>query len=172
MVHRKLGTIAGSLHTASAKSVLKSYATIGKLEATKSLSMRWLVITIVSPSGEYLKRHASQWCHNEREGVSNHQPHDCLFNSLFRRRSKKTSKLRVTGLCEGYSPVTGEFPAQRASNAGNASIWWRHHGDRRQITRRSVSCPIQSIHILQWCNRWSLGMDKKFHPTLYWACRD
>ena len=31
----------------------------------------------------------------------------------------KTSKLRVTGLCEGNSPVTGEFPAQRASNAEN-----------------------------------------------------
>ena len=26
------------------------------------------------------------------------------FNSLFRRRSKKTSKLRVTGLCVGNSP--------------------------------------------------------------------
>ena len=34
-----------------------------------------------------------------------------------RRRSKKTSKLRVTGLCEGNSPVIGEFPAQKASNA-------------------------------------------------------
>ena len=45
-----------------------------------------------------------------------------------RRRSKKTSKLRVTGLCEGNSPVTGEFPAQRASNAENVSVWWRHHG--------------------------------------------
>ena len=32
-------------------------------------------------------------------------------------RSKKTSKLHVTGLCEGNSPLTGEFPAQRASNA-------------------------------------------------------
>ena len=32
-----------------------------------------------------------------------------------RRRSKKTSKLRVTGLCEGNSPGTGEFPVQRAS---------------------------------------------------------
>ena len=40
---------------------------------------------------------------------------------------KETSKLRVTGLCEGNSPVTGEFPAQRASNAENVSIWWRHH---------------------------------------------
>ena len=45
-----------------------------------------------------------------------------------RRRLKKTSKLRVTGLCAGNSLVTGEFPAQRASNAENVSIWWRHHG--------------------------------------------
>ena len=44
-----------------------------------------------------------------------------------RRRSKKTSKLIVTGLCVGNSPVTGEFPAQRASNAEKVSIWWRHH---------------------------------------------
>ena len=43
------------------------------------------------------------------------------------RRSKKTSKLRVIGLCEGNSPGTGEFPAQRASNAENVSIWCRHH---------------------------------------------
>ena len=27
----------------------------------------------------------------------------------------------------GNSPVTGEFPAQMASNAENVSIWWRHH---------------------------------------------
>ena len=40
-----------------------------------------------------------------------------LINSLFRRKSKKTSKFRVTGLCAGNSPVTGEFPAQMASNA-------------------------------------------------------
>ena len=40
-----------------------------------------------------------------------------LLSRLFRRRSKKTSKLCVTGLCAGNSPVTGEFPAQRASNA-------------------------------------------------------
>ena len=46
----------------------------------------------------------------------------------FRRRLKKTSKLRVTGLCARNSPGTGEFPAQMASNAENASIWLRHHG--------------------------------------------
>ena len=54
-------------------------------------------------------------------------PHHCLLNRLFRRRSKKTSKLRVTGLCAGSSPGTGEFPAQMASNVVNVSIWWRHH---------------------------------------------
>ena len=68
------------------------------------------------------------WRHNGRDSVSNHQPHDCLLNRLFRRRSKKTSKLHVTGLCVGNSPGTGEFPAQMASNAENISIWWRHHG--------------------------------------------
>ena len=59
----------------------------------------------------------------------------CLLNHLFRHISKKTSKLHVTGLCEGNSPVTDEFPAQRASKAENVSIWWHHHvvtgcGDR------------------------------------------
>ena len=47
---------------------------------------------------------ALQWRHNDHDGVSNHQPHGCLLNRLFRRRSKKTSKLRVTGLCVGNSP--------------------------------------------------------------------
>ena len=68
-----------------------------------------------------------QWRHNGHDSVSNHQPYDCLLNRLFRRRSKKTSKLRVTGLCAGNSPGTGEFPAQMASSAENVSIWWRHH---------------------------------------------
>ena len=40
---------------------------------------------------------------------------------------RKTSKLRVTGLSAGNSPGTGKFPAQRASNAGFFSIWWRHY---------------------------------------------
>ena len=54
------------------------------------------------------------WRYNKRDGVSNHRRFDwLLLNRLFRRRSKKTSKLRVTGLCGGNSPVTGEFPAQR-----------------------------------------------------------
>ena len=57
-----------------------------------------------------------QWRNHDHDGVSNHQPHDCLLNRLFRRISKKSSKLRVTGPCAGNSPGTGEFPAERASN--------------------------------------------------------
>ena len=68
-----------------------------------------------------------QWRHNGRDSVSNHQPYDCFLNRLFRRRWKKISKLRVTGLCAGNSPEPGEFPAQMASNAENVYIWWRHH---------------------------------------------
>ena len=68
-----------------------------------------------------------QWRHNGRDGVSNHQPDDYLLNQWIRRRSKKTSTLRVTGLYAGNSPVIGEFSAQMASNAENFSIWWRHH---------------------------------------------
>ena len=68
-----------------------------------------------------------QWRHNECNGVSNHQHHDCLLNRLFGCRLKKTSKLRFTGLCAGNSAGTGEFLAQMASKAEDVSIWWRHH---------------------------------------------
>ena len=64
----------------------------------------------------HLAMRSLQWRQNERDGVSNHQPHDCLLNR------EKTSKLRVTGLCERNSPVTSEFPALRASNAKKVSI--------------------------------------------------
>ena len=79
---------------------------------------------VISQSNDYpvQSRLSLQWRHNGRDSVSNHQPHDCLLNSLFKLRSKKTSKLRVTGLCAGNSPGT-----QMASNEENVSIWWRHH---------------------------------------------
>ena len=92
-----------------------------------------------------------QWRHNERDGVSNL---DRLLKNLFGRRSKKTSKLRVTGLCEGNSPVTVEFPAQRASNSENVSIWWRHYehcainiDNILTIWRRCLPTNIAVVHI-------------------------
>ena len=74
-----------------------------------------------------------QWRHNERDDVSNHQPGDCFLNRLFRRRSKKILdyiKAPRHWSLWGNSPVTGEFPTQRASNAEKVSIWWRHHEQR------------------------------------------
>ena len=84
------------------------------------------------------------WRHNDHKGISNHQPHHCLLNHLFRRRSKKTSKLRVTGLCVGNSPGTGEFPTQMASNTENVSIWLRPH--KIDITRKT------RFRALRWYN--------------------
>ena len=37
----------------------------------------------------YVGKITLHWCHNDRDDVSNHQPHDCLLSRLFRRRSKK-----------------------------------------------------------------------------------
>ena len=86
----------------------------------------------------HLRLHSLQWRHDGRDNVSNYQPHDCLLNRLFRRRSNKTSKFRVTGLCAGNSPGTGEFPSQMASNAENVSIWWRHHVPIKYIREKNL----------------------------------
>ena len=100
-----------------------------------------------------------QWRHNGSDGVSNHQPHDCLLNRLFRRRSKKASKLRVTGLCVGNSPGTGEFPAQMASNAENVSIWWRHH-EGTQLTESYHLIDTNIKHVQSnYSSNFLKGMD-------------
>ena len=67
-------------------------------------------------------------------------PASRLFTQPFiRRRSKKT-----TGFCAGNSPVTGEFPAQMASNAANGCIWWRH---RKMISYHTAK---HSINLKQY----------------------
>ena len=91
-----------------------------------------------------------QWRHYGLDGVSNHQPHHCLLSRLFGRRSKKTTKLRVTGLSAGNSPGTGEFPAQRASNAENISIWWRHHDICILVPMSQTCVPQGWIDELSW----------------------
>ena len=95
--------------------------------------------------------HPLQWRHDERDGVSNRQPHDCLLNILFRRKSKKASMLPVTGLYEGNSPVTGEFPAQRACNAENVSIWLRHHDSHLLIFQHCLEAERVTM------NFWSVA---------------
>ena len=103
--------------------------------------MKYHVTTI--PSDDYyitIRCVTLQQHNNRRDGVSHHQSHNCLLSRLFRRRSKKTSKLPITDICVGNSPVTDEFPAQTASNAENVCIWWRHHESE---SRYSVSLVLQ-----------------------------
>ena len=70
-----------------------------------------------------------QWRHDERD-ASQIPSLTIIYSTVYsRRRSKKTSNFRVTVLCAGNSPVTGEFPTQRASDVENVSILWRHHAN-------------------------------------------
>ena len=105
-----------------------------------------------------------QWRQNGRNGVSNNQPHDCLLNRLFRRRSKKTSKLRVTGLCAGNSPVTGEFPAQMASNTENVSIWWRHH----VCLSQGIQLIISHLCFRYWHSAGPCGLTTNHYLSQRW----
>ena len=94
-----------------------------------------------------------QWHHNEHDGFSNHHCLHCLVNCLFRRSSKKTSKFCITGLCEGNSPVTCEFPAQRASNMEYISIWWHHHAILKDVFYDSKSslCFASAVMYARLC---------------------
>ena len=68
-----------------------------------------------------------KWRHNGWDGVSNHQPHDCILNCFFQAQIKENIIAPRHWSRVGNLPVTGEFPAQKASNADDVSIWWRHH---------------------------------------------
>ena len=111
-----------------------------------------------------------RWRHNGRDSVSNHQPQHFLPNRLFRRRSKNKSQLRVTGLCVGNSPGTGDFTAQMTSNAENVSIWWRHHvsvWQHRVHSHYNMSqnyTPTRNIRLYfaEKCKR-NVHMNKKTH---------
>ena len=87
------------------------------------ITQRHLFLVVASDSDLVITKSANVsllWRHNGCDGVSSHQPQDCLLNRLFRHRSKKTPKLRVAGFCAGKSPKTGEFPAQMTSACRNA----------------------------------------------------
>ena len=59
--------------------------------------------------------------------VPNNQQLHCWFNSFFRCTSRKTSKLRAIGLCEGNPPVAVRIPSQRVNILESVCMWWRHH---------------------------------------------
>ena len=85
------------------------------------LSQHWLMLQPVT----WHHFITLQWRHNERDGVWNHQPYDCLLNRLFKAQIKENIK------APRHRPMCGEFaspfPAQRTSNSEKVSIWWRHH---------------------------------------------
>ena len=72
---------------------------------------------------------ALQWRYNQHDGVSNHQPHNCLLNHLLKRRSKKKHQSSASlAFVRGIHRWPVNSPTQKASNEENVSIWWRHHG--------------------------------------------
>ena len=70
-----------------------SQSRMGTLHALRLWTERISLIVITVSLYTILTSRTLQWHHNEHDGVSNHQPHDCLLNRLFRHRWKKTSKL-------------------------------------------------------------------------------
>ena len=100
---------------------MKSWSCLCRFELDTDWGALWATLTTTLTARCLLYHMITlQWRHKERDGIWNHRRLYCLHRS----RSKKTSKLCVPGFCEGNLPVTGEFLAQRTSNAENVSIWW------------------------------------------------
>ena len=132
-----------------------------------------LYILYISIMMNFPRPRSLQWRHNERNGVSNRQLYDCLLNRLSRRRSKKISKLRITGLCEWNSPVNCEFPVQRTSNAENVSIWWRHHVYCTCIISISVSSEVAIVaSLVQWGSGYLINRihNSRNKPKITYTC--
>ena len=91
-----------------------------------------------------------QWRHNDRDGVSDHRCLDCLLNRLFRGRSKKTTKPRVTG----------GFHLQMVCNAKNASIWWRHHRTHRREMEMSPFWRNLRHWLRRKLSKWQLSVQQ------------
>ena len=87
-----------------------------------------------------------QWRNNEFSGITNVS----IFYSTVCSGAdqRKHQKVCVTGLCEGNSPVTGEFPTQRASNVENVSIWWLHH-EWKLLLKQSQLIPL-TLQLFLW----------------------
>ena len=109
-----------------------------------------------------------QWRHNELDSVSNHQPHECLFKLLFRRRSKKTSKSASLAFVRGShrrpvnSPHKG--PVTRKMFPFDDVIMWymgMFHDPQYSRMRRWYR-PKSTIHNDEKCDRWDASYLKTF----------
>ena len=122
------------------------------------------------------------WRHNDHGGVSNHQRHGCLLNRLFRRRSKKTSKLRVTGLCAGPVNSPHKGPVTRKMVPFDDVIMWIPSAisTARQficigcgLTTRT-SCETRTSSVQSWLlqtndYKWSIKQTVFVCTEMYWS---
>ena len=161
-----------SFHKFTVPKYLYSYGTVFSFKEREILP-EWKLLILIGKSIEFAfkgpmynelvlvevvawRRQATSHCinqyslqrrHNVHEGVSNHPSHHCLLKRLFRWRSKKTSKLRVTSFVRGIH----RWPMNcrtKASNAENCSIWWSHHVDHDIRLSRSELISEHFHHIL------------------------
>ena len=99
------------------------------------------------------------WRHNDHGGVSNHQPRGCLLNRLFRHRWKKTTKLRVTGLCAGNSPGPVNSPHKGPVTRKMFPF------DDVIMMHAAYQCPIP---ITVRCSYSAVQNNVIFHTPLHW----
>ena len=83
---------------------------------------------------------------------------------FFQAQIREKIKALVSGLCAGNSPVTGAFLAQKASDAGIASIWWRHHvyvirNHNVRIAYFQLSISTNFLTLWKW----------RIQPALQWS---
>ena len=139
-----------------------------------------LVVKYWCDSKDLTYTFALRWRHNGRDSVSNHQPHGCLLNRLYRRRSKKTLKLRVTGLCAGIHrrPLNSphKWPVTRKMFPFDDVIMVKSRLSRTEKCPKKASVPEQ---MLIYCHNWAIGTnfsellsEIKFQEIAHWGHAD
>ena len=120
-----------------------------------------------------------QWHHNESDGVSNQQPHDCLLNRSFRRRSLKQQSSASLAFVRGIHGWPVNSPHKGPEHV---SIWWRHHvmikykhdfmlPERHSAWLGSTHCgmvmPYGDIELGQhWLRAWFVAW---WHQAITWT---
>ena len=121
---------------------------------------------------------ALRWRHNGHGGVWNHQPHVCLLKRLFRYRSKKPSKLHVTGFVWGHrwiprtkGQLRGKyFPLMTSS--WNATIILPD-STSWQYTKRNLLLVLYILNEVTWIQQidrhyWFRRLPDE-PPLIHWA---
>ena len=115
-----------------------------------SVKQRWTewngqcFVTFPHSFRRFFRRKGLQWRHNKCDGVSNHRRLDCLLNRLFRRRSKKSSKLLVKPLSHQGGVLTAT--ARRARKTQNAEVRAvRSHRAPRDRRGIAVASPLDAV---------------------------